>query len=191
MNSSTQNENWNMPMLPMFPNSPIRHAITSDDRAHVAGPPVASPQDLISRGRLEPLHFVPFHANGTAPVSRRVLAGAGVHESLGKHIVSHEIRDVPAERRSYCEPHIHGCDEINFLLSDSHLSYEIRLGDEVFVVNAPATIHIPAGVVHSANVIEGSGFYIAIVDTHNYNASVGSGGGKCGSYSQPNEILPL
>ena len=90
---------------------------------------------------------------------RRVLAGAGVHESLGKHMVSHEIRNVAAEHRSYCEPHVHDCDEINILLSDSYLSYEIRLGDEVFVVNAPATIHIPAGVVHSANVIEGSGLY--------------------------------
>ena len=80
----------------------------------------------------------------------------------------------PPEHRSYCEPHVHDCDEINILLSDSHLSYEIRLGDEVFVVNAPATIHIPAGVVHSANVIEGSGFYIAIVDTANYTQSVAS-----------------
>jgi hypothetical protein len=137
-------------------------------------PPFALAQNLISRGRAEALHFVPFHANGTAPLSRRVLAGAGVHETLGKHIVSHEIRNVPAERRSYCEPHVHDCDEINILLSDSHLSYEIRLGDEVVVVNAPATIRIPAGVVHSANVIEGSGFYIAIVDTANYKASVGS-----------------
>ncbi|HEX4168268.1 MAG TPA: hypothetical protein VHZ55_22615 [Bryobacteraceae bacterium] len=197
MNLSTQIENWNMPMPLTFVNSPIRHATNSGGRPHAADPrnaadpPATSPQNLISRGRLEPLHFVPFHANGTAPVSRRVLAGAGVHESLGKHIVSHEIRNVPAERRSYCEPHVHECDEINFLLSDSHLSYEIRLGDEVFVVNAPATIHIPAGVVHSANVIEGSGFYIAIVDTPNYNASVGSGTGKCDRYSQSNEALPL
>jgi hypothetical protein len=134
---------------------------------------VASAAGLISQGRLEALSFVPFHANGEAPLSRRVLAGAGVHEAIGKHIVCHEIRDVPGERRSYSEPHVHDCDEINILLSDSHLSYEIQLGDEVFVVTAPATIHIPAGVVHSANVIEGSGFFIAIVETANYKASVG------------------
>ena len=127
---------------------------------------------LVSEGRVEPLDIVPFHANGTAPVHRRVLVGAGVHETLGKHIVSHEIRDVPRGHRSYCEPHVHDCDEINILLSDSHLSYEIRLGNEVFVVNAPATIHIPAGLLHSANVIEGSGYYIAIVETANYEKSV-------------------
>jgi len=142
-------------------------------------PPFPSAQNLILRGRAEALHFVPFHANGTAPLSRRVLAGCGVHETIGKHIVSHEIRDVPNERRSYCEPHVHDCDEMNILLSDSHLSYEIRLGDEVFVVNAPATIRIPAGLVHSANVIEGSGFYIAIIDTANYKASVGPATAPC------------
>ena len=151
-------------------------------------PPLTSARTLISRGRLEPLHYVPFHAHGAAPVSRRVLAGAGVHEAIGKHIVSHEIRDVPTEQRSYCEPHVHDCNEINILLSDSHLSYEIRLGDEVFVVNAPATIHIPAGVVHSANVIEGSGFFIAIVDTDNYTQSVASDLPRAREDDQPNEM---
>jgi DNA-binding transcriptional ArsR family regulator len=161
--------------------------ITSEVGTWNGPPPLPSAGALISRGRLEALHFVPFHANGAAPVSRRVLAGAGVHETIGKHIVSHEIRDVPAERRSYCEPHVHDCDEINILLSDSHLSYEIRLGEEVFVVNAPATIHIPAGVIHSANVIEGTGFFIAIVDTDNYKASVGSGTARSLGDNQPNE----
>ena len=147
---------------------------TTIENGACLAPPVCA-QGLISQGRLEALHFVPFHANGTAPLSRRVLAGAGVHEGLGKHIVSHEIRNVPPERRSYCEPHVHDCDEINILLSDSHLAYEIRLGGEVFVVHAPATIRIPAGVVHSANVIEGSGYFIAIIETADYIASVGAG----------------
>ncbi len=175
MTLATQIENWNWPTPLTFPQSLIQRPKISDHRPQAADPPITLPHNLISRGCVEPLHFVPFHANGTAPVSRRVLAGAGVHESLGKHMVSHEIRNVAAERRSYCEPHVHDCDEINILLSDSYLSYEICLGDEAFVVNAPATIHIPAGVVHSANVIEGSGFYIAMVDTPNYSASVGSG----------------
>lgn len=149
-------------------------------------PPLSSARDLISRGRIEPLHFVPFHANGSAPVSRRVLTGAGLHEAAGKHIVYHEIRDVPPALRSYCEPHVHDCDEINILMSDSQLSYQIRLGDDTFVVNAPATIRIPAGVVHSANVIAGTGYYIAIVDTTNYKASV-SGAKEPTADSQPNE----
>jgi len=163
-------------------------AITPEIRNSNPPSPLTSARSLISSGCLEALDFVPFHANGTAPVSRRVLAGAGVHESIRKHIVCHEIRDVPGEHRSYCEPHVHDCDEINILLSDSHLSYEIRLGDEVFVVSAPATIHIPAGVVHSANVIEGSGFYIALVETDNYKASIGPAAMKGRADNQPDDM---
>lgn len=194
MNLPTRIENWSMPLT--LPNNlapsraakPSPYTTINDGRPHAVDPPVTSPQGLISRGRVEALDFVPFHANGAAPVNRRVLAGAGVHENLGKHIVSHEIYNVPAARRSYCEPHVHDCDEINILLSESYLSYEIRLGDEVFVVNAPATIRIPAGVVHSANVIEGTGFYIAIVDTANYKASVGSGTAERREATQSNEM---
>ena len=149
-------------------------------------PPLSSTRGLISRGRIEALQFVPFHANASAPVSRRVLTGAGLHEATGKHIVYHEIRDVPAAHRSYCEPHVHDCDEINILISDSELSYMIRLGDDLFVVNAPATVRVPAGVVHSANVIAGTGYYIAIVDTTNYRASV-SGAKEPSTGSHPDE----
>jgi O-methyltransferase domain/Dimerisation domain len=168
------NSNWPTPL--MFPQSLIPDEAITDQTPQAADPSVNSMDHLISRGRIEALHVVPFHGNGTAPVSRRVLAGAGVHETVGKHIVCHEICNVPADRRSYCEPHVHDCDEINILLSDSYLLYEIRLGDEVFVVNAPATIRIPAGVVHSANVIAGKGFYMAMLDTANYKASVSSPG---------------
>jgi hypothetical protein len=40
------------------------------------------------------------------------------------------------------------------------------------LVEAPATIYIPAGLVHSSNVVEGSGFFIALVETADYSASV-------------------
>ena len=112
--------------------------------------PLTSARSLISEGRLEPLSFVPFHANGVAPLSRRLLAGAGVHEAIGKHIVCHEIRDVPSERRSYCEPHVHDCDEVNILMSDSHLSYEVRIGDEVFVVNFADEAHVDVPFTNDA-----------------------------------------
>jgi hypothetical protein len=133
-------------------------------------------RSLIRGGISESLRHVPFHANGVAPLHRRVLAGTNVHPAIKKHVVAHEIREVSSQNRSYCEPHVHDCDEMNILLSLTGLTYEIRLGDEVYVVEAPATIHIPAGLVHSANVIEGSGFYIALLETQNYLGSVGPAG---------------
>ena len=59
---------------------------------------------------------------------------------------------------------------VNILLSLDRLVYEITLGDEVYEVEAPASIYIPAGLVHSANVIEGSGFFVAIIETADYVA---------------------
>jgi uncharacterized RmlC-like cupin family protein len=128
--------------------------------------------DLISTGLVQPLHHVPFHANGIAPLTRRVMAGADVHPQLNKHLVTHELRNVSAGHRAYCEPHVHNCAEINILLSMTHLSYEIRLEDEIYIVQAPATIYIPAGLVHSANVLEGTGFFLAMLETADYAASV-------------------
>jgi len=126
---------------------------------------------LISAGLVSPLEAVPFHGNGVAPLSRRILAGGGVHEELGRRVVAHELIEVGAAPRRYCEPHMHDCAELNVLLSTSRLVYEIRLGDDVYEVEAPASIHIPAGLLHSANVISGSGFFIAMIDTSDYVAA--------------------
>ena len=146
--------------------------ISSITDSAVGGRKATTHAALISPGLVQALHHVPFHGSGVAPLCRRVLAGPDVHPQLEKHIVAHEIREVCAGRRSYCEPHVHDCPEINILLSLTRLIYEIRLGDEVYLVEAPATIYIPAGLVHSANVVEGSGFFVALVETADYQASV-------------------
>ena len=155
-------------MISCIPNAGVE---ARKARAHAA---------LISPGVVQELHHVPFHGSGVAPLRRRVLAGPDVHPQVNKHIVAHEVRDVSADRRSYCEPHVHDCPEINILLSLTRLTYEIRLGDEVYLVEAPATIYIPAGLVHSANVVEGSGFFVALVQTADYQASVSAGASRTG-----------
>ncbi len=133
---------------------------------------------LISRGEVSPLKDVPFHGASEAPITRRVLAGGDLFPpEAEKRVVAHEMRAVSAATRDYCEPHVHDCPEINILLSLDHLVYEITLGDESYVVEAPASIYIPAGLPpHSANVIEGSGFFIAIIETAEYVAKPPPGG---------------
>jgi hypothetical protein len=127
--------------------------------------------ELISHGVSEALSLVPFHNRDQVPLTRRVLSGASIHASLNRRIVVHELHEVRAEHRHYCDPHFHDFAEVNILLSTARLTYEVRLGDETYVVEAPASIHIPAGLVHSANVFEGSGFFIALFDTVEYAAS--------------------
>jgi len=126
---------------------------------------------LIWHGVVEGLGQVPFHSGAEAPLTRRVLSGPSLHEGLERRIVVHEVTDVSAERRHYCAPHFHDFAEVNLLLSSSRLKYEICLGDETYLVEAPASIYIPAGLLHAANVFEGSGFFIAMMDTAHYSAS--------------------
>jgi len=145
-----------------------------DSGAVVRAPNCSETAHLISAGLVSPLEAVPFHGNGVAPLSRRVLAGGGVHEELGRRVVAHELIEVGTAPRRYCEPHVHDCAELNLLLSTSRLVYEIRLGHDVYEVEAPASIYIPAGLLHSANVISGSGFFIAMIDTPDYVAATRS-----------------
>lgn len=126
---------------------------------------------LISHGFNQPMQSVAFHANGPAPLTRRVLLGDDIHGELHRRIVVHELIGVGAEQRAYCEPHTHDFLEINLLLSLSRLLYEITLGDETYVVEAPASICVPAGLSHSANVLEGSGFFVALMDCADYTSS--------------------
>ncbi len=126
-------------------------------------------QSLISSGVVQPLHFVPFH--GRAPLQRRLMAGSEIHPEANLHIAVHEIRDLHKQDRNYCETHRHTCAELNLLVSFDRLTFRITLDDEIYIQQAPATIFIPPGVLHSANAIEGSGFFIAILACKDYETT--------------------
>src|SRR5262245_21986557 len=100
--------------------------------------------NLISPGVVRDLQEVPFHGNGSAPLRRRVLIGDGVQPQADTRVIAHEPHEVSSGFRKYCEPHRHEVDEINILLSQGHLLYDIRLGEERYEVEAPASIYIPA-----------------------------------------------
>ncbi len=111
----------------------------------------------IFRNEPAPLVDTPFHqASGCI----RRLAPTGFPIHIGIHQVEAES---DSERRDYSAPHQHDDqDEINILISDSHLAYRLTFDDETYEVEAPATIWIPAGVSHSANVISGSGTFVCL-----------------------------
>ncbi|AUX44865.1 uncharacterized protein SOCE26_063350 [Sorangium cellulosum] len=127
-------------------------------------------QRLISSGLVQPLDAVRFHG-GEAPLVRRLMAGAAVLPQANHHIAVHEIRGAAREERGYCDPHRHDCAELNLLLSWDRLLFRVALGDEVYTVEAPATIYIPPRLLHSANVVEGTGFYIAMLGNSDYEST--------------------
>jgi hypothetical protein len=88
----------------------------------------------------------------------------------------HEIRDIPNQHRSYCEPHRHSCAELNLLISFDQLVFRVTLGGEVYVLTSPASILVPPNLPHSANVVEGTGFFVAILGVNDYASSLLNGG---------------
>src|SRR5690242_9139446 len=126
---------------------------------------------LISSGISEPLSSIPFHRD--APLERRRMAGWDLHPSANLHVAVHEIRAVPhVEERSYCLSHTHDCAELNLLIAFERLVFRFTLGDEEYIQAAPASVFIPAGLPHSANVIEGSGFFVVILASGDYQRSL-------------------
>lgn len=111
----------------------------------------------IYRNEPAPLGATPCH-QAIACVRRLAPAGFPVH--VGIH---HVATGATPNCQAYSEPHRHpDQDEVNILISDTSLTYRLTMDDESYEVAAPATIWIPAGVRHSANVIAGSGVFVCL-----------------------------
>ena len=94
-------------------------------------------------------------------VTRLFAVGAPVH------IAAHWIDGAqPAPGRDYSCSHEHdSLVEVNIILgAPGALSYEIVLGEgeEPTIVHAPCAVVVPAGVAHSANVLEGRGWFVVL-----------------------------
>jgi len=114
-----------------------------------------------------PFNNTPFHNNG--PFNRYLLAGKGLHEEFGHHIALHKFSEVDTAERDYCKPHIHNTNELNIILSDEPFTIRVTLEDHEYLITEPTSILIPAGVSHSANIIEGTGYYFAILGEEQYD----------------------
>lgn len=127
-------------------------------------------QKYIKKGVSEPLTKIPFH--GEAPVNRLLMLDKTSIPESNAHIAVHFIKNLPKKIPKYSQLHKHECDEVNLILSeDDKLTYKIQFEDEVYEVTSPATIFIPKGVRHSAEVLSGKGIFVCIVLTGDYKAS--------------------
>lgn len=118
-------------------------------------------EPLVLRGKRQPLEAVAFHEAG--PLDRWLLASRELDPRAGVFVSMHRFEKVPPGSRTYCHPHVHEHDEINIFESDARLLVDVTLGEEKHLVQAPATVIIPAGVPHSANVREGSGVMVVVI----------------------------
>ena len=102
------------------------------------------------------LSNVPFHTD-TKSVTRYFA------EAFPLHMAVHQVSPVFTPPLEYTQPHVHeDSDEINIIISPQNLVYKIQLGNKDYIVHNNAAIWIPRGTVHSANVLKGAGFFIAL-----------------------------
>ena len=127
-------------------------------------------QKYIKKGVVEPLENIPFH--GKAPIKRLLMLDKASIPESSNYVSVHVIKDLPKEFPKYSELHKHDCDEINLILSeDDKLIYKVQFENELYEVSSPATIFIPKGVKHSAEVLSGKGIFVCIILQGDYNAS--------------------
>ena len=125
------------------------------------------------RGSWPGLESIPFHDEG--PLVRRLLAGGDIHPGAQTHVAVHRVDGVRDADRDYCDVHVHTVAELNLFLPITELVYDVVLGEETYEVEGPASVFIPAGLPHSANVRSGTGFFVAIVlGVQDYGAAFAS-----------------
>jgi hypothetical protein len=110
--------------------------------------------NLIYKHIKNPLSSVPFHQD-VEGLQRYVADG------FPYHLAIHQFVRMYRPPAAYTQPHVHPFDELNIIIGDD-LEYNIMLGDESYVIKGHHSIWIPAGVTHAANVISGTGYYVAI-----------------------------
>jgi mannose-6-phosphate isomerase-like protein (cupin superfamily) len=99
---------------------------------------------------------VPFHEDTKSII--RFFA-----ENFPVYIAVHEISPVMLPPKEYTQLHIHeDNDEINIILSRQSLLYKIQIGEEEYIAGNNSCIWIPRGVMHSANVLQGTGHFITM-----------------------------
>jgi hypothetical protein len=99
---------------------------------------------------------VPFH-DDTSSITRFFA------ENFPVYLAVHEISPVVLPPKEYTQLHVHeDHDEINIILSRKNLLYKIQVGEQEYIAGNNSSIWIPRGVMHSANVLQGAGYFITM-----------------------------
>lgn len=117
-------------------------------------PKVSQYTGLIYENLESPLSSIPFHHDVEG--LQRYFA-----EGFPYHLAIHKFDRMDRQPKVYTQPHAHPFDELNIIIGDD-LTYDILLGDENFTIKGNYSIWIPAGTLHAANVISGTGYYVVI-----------------------------
>jgi len=98
-------------------------------------------------------------------LSRYTLLNGETCSDAPAHIAVHLIKGLADAPDPYVCAHAHPtCDEIGLVIGQPDgLEYEILLNGNAHVVRSPGSVFIPAGTVHRARALRGSGAYVCML----------------------------
>jgi len=124
---------------------------------------------FINEGMNESMEKIPFHQK--APIKRFSMLNKSMVPESDTHIAVHFV-NASQKIPKYSQLHKHNHDEINLILSeDDTLKYKIQLEDETYRVSSPSSVFIPKGIRHSAEVVSGTGIFVCIILSDDYDSS--------------------
>jgi 2-isopropylmalate synthase len=130
--------------------------------------------DLFIRPEVRRTSEVLFH-HDTAPGLRFLAIDQTKYPDSPIYIAVRRANNVPETQPEYIDRHQHTVDSLYMFMGDDEgmkgLHAVVRLADEERKIESPMTVFIPKGVAHSYRLTKGSGTYISILLTGNYNAS--------------------
>ncbi len=107
------------------------------------------------------------HAEEALPAAygpRLVHMSAALVPGADVFITSRTVTGLDAPAEPNVHPHRHPVSQTYLLLSaDDSLQVEVEIGGRKAVVNAPASIFVPAGELHTIRVLRGSGNLLSVV----------------------------
>jgi 2-isopropylmalate synthase len=128
----------------------------------IVTPPVISAEELR------------YHRKG--PGQRFVLVDDRFVRRAGQYCIARRIPPASHYGPGHVDAHVHHCDSLFAFLGDGDdyrgLTVEVRLGESLHRLESPASVFIPAGIVHSYRVLGGSGTYLNHVLSGSYEESL-------------------
>lgn len=108
--------------------------------------------------------------------SRYVFLDRRVIPSSNFYAAVRSVDNAVVDKQSHVCLHSHNCDSAFLFIGAKNnlegLVCEVTLGDNNFIVESPASVFIPKNINHSYRLIGGSGYFVNIILSNDYNRSV-------------------
>lgn len=115
-----------------------------------------------------------YHRDGIG--ERYLMIDDRVVPDCRQYCIVRNIPEVASTPPAHVDEHRHVCDSLFLFVGNGKglegLKVEVSLGEEVFNLESPSSVFIPAGFFHSYRIISGSGLFINHVLRGNYNESL-------------------